>query len=303
MRSLTSLTLASTVSLLAVAPFGAHSVNAAAIAVGSSSLIGALDYSDTFTQSAQGGRPDRPSTAAVQPAAAYVVENTYGHPSVNFQTPGQAPGVAAFSFASDGDGLVNGSPSYPGTSGAGSDTGITQTGGGGGMDFGVPFGFRTNYIIQIDAVQVQDRIDISSGATPGIFSANSVSVFFRGDGSGNASLFNGVTDTAIQSLIPGFNTGITGFGQWHNYAVRYDMVNQDIEIFVDEVSRGIIDLNTFAGGLYANFSNAVVGAGGAPGSGDRTWLDNFQVGAPVPEPGSALLGLTALGLLLRRRRK
>ena len=273
------------------------------VPVGQSSLIGpGPDYGDTFTQTDQGGQPNRPSTAAVQPAAAYIVENTYGNPSVNFRSQSVGAGQAEFSFASDGPGLINGAPNYPGSSGAGSATGFTQT--GNSVDYGIPYGLRTNYIVQVDAVQSGDRIDITSGGIPGtIFQGNSVSVFFRGNGSGNASLFNGTTDTPVQSQIPGFNTGITGSGQWHNYAVRFDTVNKQIELFVDEQSVGVIDLTTFAGGLYQNFSNAAVGAGGGLGAGEnRTWTDNFQVGAPVPEP-SGLALLLAPAALLRRRRK
>lgn len=292
----------SVLTLSALACASIASVQAAGVMVGNSSLIGALDYSDTFTGTDSGGRPDRPYIAAVQSAPTYVVENTYGHPSVNFQSGGMAPGVAEFSIASEPAGLVDGSPLYPGTSGAGSATGFTQT--GGGVDYGLPYGFRSEYIVQVDAVQVGDRIDISSGGGIGIFSSNSLSVFFRGDGSGNASLFNGAVDTGIQASMPTFNTGITGQGQWTNYAVRYDIIGKEIEIFVNQASVGVIDLNSFAGGIYANFSNAFVGAGAGMGPGNnRTWTDNFQVGAPIPEPGAAVLGLSSLGALLLRRRR
>jgi len=74
-------------------------------------------------------------------------------------------------------------------------------------------------------------------------------------------------------------------------------------LFVDEQSAGVIDLTTFAGGLYQNFSNAAVGAGGGLGAGEnRTWTDNFQVGAPVPEPYGLVLLLAPAALLRRRRR-
>ena len=69
------------------------------VPVGQSSLIGpGPDYGDTFTQTDQGGQPNRPSTAAVQPAAAYVVENTYGNPSANFRSQSVGAGQAEFSF-------------------------------------------------------------------------------------------------------------------------------------------------------------------------------------------------------------
>ncbi len=282
-----------TLSSLAVAT---ASVQAAAVSVGSSSLIAALDYSDTFTQSAQGGvNPNRPDTPALQPPPAYVIEQSYGNPVISFANAG-------FSFASDGPGLVPGTPSYPGTSGAGSASGISQT--GGGVDYAIPYGLRSRYTVQVDAVQVGDRIDMSSGAGPGIFAGSSLSVFFRGDGSANASLFNGSQDISIRSIIPTFTTGITGAGQWNNYAATFDTNAKTIELFVNEFSLGVIDLKTFNGGTHANFSNAFVGAGaGLAGGENRTWTDNFQVGAPIPEPGSVMMALSALGCTLLRRRR
>jgi hypothetical protein len=275
------------------------------VRVGQSSLIGLLDYSDTFTGTADGGRPDRPYVPAVQPPAAYVIENTYGNPSGSIKSASVAGSAAEFSFAADGPGtpgLVDGSPTYPGSSGAGSNNGFTQT--GNSLDYGIPYGLRTRYIVQADAVQSGDRIDITTGPNPGtIFQPNSVSVFFRGDGSGNASLYNGTTDTPIRSQAgyENFNTGLTGSGQWHNYAVRFDQLSQQIELFVDEQSKGVIDLTTFAGGIYSGFSNGAVGVGGGLGAGNnRTWTDNFQVGA-VPEPGAA--AMIAMGLMTLSRRR
>jgi hypothetical protein len=282
------------------------SASGAGVAIGFSELIDELEFSESFTGTDAGGRPDRPFFPAVQPAPAYLVENTYGNPQVSFDIG------AGFSFAADGlgtPGLVDGVPAYPlglgpNASGAGSDTGFSQT--GGSVDYAIPFGLRTHYVVQVDAVQVADRIDISSGAGPGIFAGQSLSVFFRGNGFGNASLFNGTLDTPIQASIPTFNTGITGPGIWYNYAVRFDTVGQEIEIYVNQVSVGVIDLTTFAGGAYANFSNAFVGAGAGMADGEtRTWTDNFQVGSPVPEPTTALLaflGLCFTGCTRRRPR-
>jgi len=164
-----------------------------------------------------------------QVAVVSVGENTYGHPQISFDKR------EGFSFAGDSAGLpgfVQGTPNYPvnlapNASGAGSDTGFSQT--GGGIDYAIPYnGLRLQYFVQVDAVQVGDRIDISSGSAPGIFAPQSLSIFFRGDGSGNASLFNGSVDTAIQTFLPAFNTGITGAGQWYNYAVRYNMPGHEI---------------------------------------------------------------------------
>jgi hypothetical protein len=218
--------------------------------------------------------------------------------------------VASFSFAGDDVGRVTPeNPPYPGSSGAFSATGFTQT--GGNIDYGIPYGLaRPHFVVQVDAVQTGDRIDITSGGIPGtIFQNNSLSVFFRGNGSGNASLFRTVNGSNLDTPIRGqpgfenFNTGITGAGEWHNYAVRYDRGNNVIELFVDEQSKGVIDLTSFAGGAYANFDTAAVGAGAGMGAGnDRSWTDNFQVGPPVPEPAAAgLLACGALAALTRGR--
>ena len=83
------------------------------------------------------------------------------------------------------------------------------------------------------------------------------------------------------------------------------MTGHKIELYVNEVSKGIIDLTTFLGGAYDGYSNAFVGAGAGLAAGEnRTWTDNFQVGAVVPEPGSALMclvGLVGFGAIRRRK--
>jgi hypothetical protein len=281
-----------------------------------SDLIGVLDYSDTFTGNEDGGLvPDR-AYSGLRAQSAYMVENTYGNPEVQLTqrrtNDTVSPPRPFMSFAADKEGRpgisATAATPYPGTSGAGSDTGFTQA--GGGFDYGIPYALRDEYVVQFDAMQSNDRIDITSGENVGTIGLGNLSVFFRGpQWAGNAthgnnlSLYNGTTDTPLRGQ-PGFENLSTGLSdsprQWHNYAVRFDTVDQEIEIFVDEVSMGVVDLNTFAGGIYAGFTNTAVNVGGPS---ERLWTDNFQVGAPVPEPAAlALLAAPCLALLRRRRR-
>ena len=70
---------------------------------------------------------------------------------------------------------------------------------------------------------------------------------------------------------------------WHRYAVHFDKANDRLLIYVDRQLRANIDLNTFGGGAYRNYSNAAMSLGGAGGV---FWSDNFQVGPPEFELNS-----------------
>lgn len=262
------------------------------VTVGNSSLSGQLDLSDSFTGTADGSaNPNRPYVAAVQPAAAYVLENTYGNLGRSWNT-----GIG-FSFASDAGatnpGFVDGTPAYPGnagsnsnTSGSGSGTGFTQTGGG-GIDYGVAYGLRNRFVAQFDAIQVADRIDItSSNGIATIGGPQGLSVFIRPSTSGNQiGLYNGSVETPT-----GFSSGVT-LGTWNNYAVEFNRFNNTVSIYTNETPRGTVNLNTFAGGIYANFGTGNVNFGANLGGGDRTWTDNAQIGlvAGTTLPGPASL--------------
>ena len=265
----------------------------AAVTVGASSLIGQLDYSDTFTIGAGApgaARQTYPPQTFPLTAGVEAIESTYGNPAQNWPSD-------AWSIATDA--AVNpGTFGYPGGSGAGTADGFTQRGGGG--DWSIAYGLRDVFVVQSDFIQMSDRVDITIGATPNnIFGAGNISVFFRTTGFtpfGEIGIFNGAleTDTGLTSGIPAANA-------WENYALLVNIPNDTIEVFVNENSRGTIDLATIGGGAYAGvLSNGFVGFGGA--GDDRLWSDNFQIGAPVPEPSATiLLGLAAL-LGLRRRR-
>jgi hypothetical protein len=266
--------------------------------VGRSSLIGQLDYSDTFTGTDYGGRPARFLDLGLQPAA-YAIENTYGHPALSYQFEN----FDDFGFffgadraaAEDDDGpaweedpeysanlIAGGYPlaAAPNASGAGSSTGMTQAFSP-RFSFSVPYGFREDYMVQMDVLQLNGGVQISSGRSIGFTSVTSLTVIFKGDGSGGAALFNGFTETPI----PGFSSGISGSltaGQWRNFAVRFNRPAHQIEIYVDQVSLRRIDLQTFAGGLYANYSNDMITVGGWSDPSHGIWTDNFQVGSANP---------------------
>ena len=270
--------------------------HAAGVSVGSSTLIAALQYSDSFTIGAGATVPARTGYGAQTfplPAGVDAVENTYGNPAA-------AWGSLPFSIATDASNFPTGGSPYPGGSGAGSATGFTQRGGGG--DWSIPYDLSNDFVIQFDYVQQTDRVDISIGTTgSNIFGAGNLNIFIRTTAD---PLFPeiGIFNPGVGEFNTGLTSGIGSANQWNNYALRVNIPAQTLEVFTNETSRGVINLATLNGGAYAPFlSNDFVGIGGS--GNDRQWSDNFQVGLPVPEPGSTLLaGFAGLGLLLRRRR-
>ncbi len=270
-----------------------HAQGRAGVQAGSSSLIGSLDYSDTFTADSAGTNVNRPLSPVLPLPAGYAVEQTHGHPAISFESN------PPFGFASDdpsGRDLDAGSVGYPfyqapNASGAGSYAGCTETFGR-NMDYGLHYGsLRPEFVVQVDAVQpsVGFRITSGIGIGPG---AQSASVLFRGDGSESVALTNGVAEHTIS----GIKSGIKGPGEWYNYAVRFNRPGNILEIFVNQVSVGSVNLHGFANSNFQDFSTAFVSVGGTTldysiqGDGGRFWTDNFQVGAyslsPLPEQSS-----------------
>ncbi len=261
----------------------------AGVRVGESALIGELHYSDTFTIGAGAATAERqsylPGTFPL-PAGVGAVENTYGNPAASW---GDGPEPASrWSINTDAVNLPTATAPYPGSSGAGSDTGFTQRGGNG--DWGIPYGLTNHFVVQTDYVQQPDRVDITVGGTPGdIFAADNLSVFIRIDN------HPALPEVGIFNVVAGeFDTGlespIGSASQWNNYALRIDVPGDIIEVFANEISLGVLDLATLNGGAYAGIlSNAYVGTGGS--GNDRQWSDNFQVGTPASEAG-ALIQIT-----------
>ncbi|HVR73424.1 MAG TPA: PKD domain-containing protein [Planctomycetota bacterium] len=239
-------------------------------------LIGTVDYSDTFTLGMNGRANGIFGAANI---GAYALEDTHGnpastwHPQTNYSfndipgSFGQGPTVLA---------AATGNP--------GAETGVAQSGGG---DFSFAYGLRTNYVVETDAfISPGDRTDISSLPTAGatIFTPRSLSVFFRRDsiGANGIGLYNGSTETHVLDEVGDpVRIGVDD-DNWHRLAVHFNQDEDRLGIYVDGDLLADLDLTTFAGGIYQNYSNGAVGAGGAGAfvDGKVLWFDNFQVGAP-----------------------
>jgi hypothetical protein len=275
---------------------GAQVAQAGSVSVGSSTLIGALDYSDTYTTAENGGLADRPDGAY---GPAFAVENCYGNASRSWPD-------LAWSINTDGT-VIKTDPNspYPGASGGGSDTGVTQTGAPpNGADWGIEYGLRDRFVVQYDSVQTGDRIDLGVGPTLGSIGGDNVTLFFRPSGHSwyDVGLYHGNYGEVDTGLV-----SPTSADAWHNYAALFDIPARTIEVFVDETSLGVVDIDTVGGGVLAGlpFSNETVNVGGCHSgtAGWLMWTDNFQVGAPVPEPGAFVLFFGALMSLLVGRRR
>ena len=286
-----------------VAALAAPPAWASGVAVGSSALIDTLDYSDTFTIS--DARPDGVYPFS-DPAAAALVESTYGNPQVSWNLNGQP----AFGSINSDSTYFNGTWGdftilpYPGPSGVGSATGITQCGDsmGGAFDFGMPYDLRDVFTVQVDAAIQPGYVCLIAGGTPGVAGNNDLIVFFRTDDNvGPAvTLYNpnlGEYDTGLSTDLL---TTDDDYLDWHNFGATFDLTNGLIDIYVDEDFKGQIDLKTASNGDFWSYvteaTNDYIRVGGSPGNGNDNlrrifWSDNFQVGTPneetPPAPGDA----------------
>ena len=298
--------------LLIFATLAASSAaHAAGVSVGASSLISQLDYSDSF-RLGTGTRTTLPANhfnIGNGFAGALAVENNHGNPAQTWTD---------FKWSISQDAVaINGGTVYPGGSAAGSASGMTQTGGG-EVNSGIEYNLRHDFVVQFDAVSVGDRVNLTiSNARDGIAGANGLSIFFRYNA--HAVLPEvGLYNPGVGEVITSLDTGLAGvdLNEWHNYAARFNLNTGVISIWVDEISLGNLDLNTLGGptvfggpvvapGAYLAVLSAATNDAISIGTtgGDRTWMDNFQVGAPIPEPATGGLAALASLALLRRRRK
>ncbi|MCG2685702.1 MAG: FecR family protein, partial [Planctomycetales bacterium] len=257
-------------------------------------LIGRVDYSDTWTAHSptrSGGYVPLESPEALQ------VEQFHGNPprSWVFSAP-----TAVATWPS---GALSGS--WPGFPARGAKSGFTERSGLDGVCYlGLEYGLRDDFTVQFDAVQTDDRINITIGDEPAtIYGARSLSVFFRAPGGPHPEIglftpSKGEVDTKLRSGIP------APF-QWHNYAVRFNLREKRLTVWVDGECRGTIgekkgtgpicrdgpegaahklDLSPFSPWTGLSWTNQYVTVGGYSENADcRVWTDNFRLGAPAAE--------------------
>ncbi len=244
-------------------------------------LIATVDYRDTFSISDI--RPD--PLYNDNSGGGYNLEQTFGNPPATW-TP-----LVNFSFGTPGS-SVNPPRVDAATGNSGAESGLAQSGGG---DFSFTYGLRNSYVVQADAILPIDRLDITSlpNAGGGIGAQNSLSVFLRRDSLTSLpgiGLYNGATETGVTNLNGSLvRTGV-GDNNWHNFAMHFDQINNLLKVYVDGVLIATVDLTTFAGGIYQNYSNGAVGMGG---TGGVFWMDNFVVGEPeaaLQSPASLSIG-------------
>lgn len=263
-----------------------------AVSIGASSILGSLDYSDTFTSNSDTRQEDQIPTDTT-------IESNYGNPSVTW-----IPN--AWRIVKDTSPSVPSllSP-YPGSSGSGSATGMIQmannTGSWGinyttdGTATGSPL--RSAYLVQVDAVLNNGYVFIASKP-----SANSL---FSTDGSLSVFFHKNKTTDSMDISVYDFLHGETkvadaplGFlnGTWQNIAVEFSV--SGLKIYANQLLVTTVNLYDVSGLDYSGYSRNAVGMGfTSTAVEDRAWFDNFQVGAAVPEASPSLL-LLAGGLFL-----
>ncbi len=238
------------------------------VTVGSSSLIGTLQYSDTFDVSSI--RPDQSApTDPNGPAKAAQVENSHGNP------PKMWTRALQWSIASSGKVWPTERCPWLG----GSRAGVLQHGGPDESNWGFASELPEDFIVQFDAAVADARTNILLG--PGAVSG------IR-DTPGTVSIFLRTADSVgpeVGVYLPGLtevNSGVlTGLGlearnTWHNFAIRVNRKNNEITVFVDEKPMGSFT-------CPYPIPNAGVGFGCAISTQDRFWADNFQFGLPRAE--------------------
>ena len=276
-----------------------------AVAVGSSQLIDVLDYSDTLSD----GTFNRPEADGTYPPPAEVmlVENCYSNPGRSF--PGDA-----FSHNKDANAYGGGANPFPGTSGAGSDGGFTQTGYGDPKTFGIPYSsdmqpnaetglyetpLRDSFAFQLDAVQTSEWVGLVLGKNASYTDPDNLFIHFcpsTDTDPGAAIVYRNMEDV-WGTMVAELPAGTCNDNTWQNYGVAL-LPNNELKIYLNETLLADVDLASVDGYAWTG-----AGAGDARTGIDYTgfvapthvafaycqiiktdfrvmWTDNWQIGTP-----------------------
>jgi hypothetical protein len=240
-------------------------------------LIGQEDYSETWTANS----PTRSgSYLMLTDPAALRVEQCHGNTPRSWVFSREA---AMTTWPLD-----NPPVPWPGCVVPGTKSGFLELGTVFEGYLGFEYGLRDDFVVQFDAVQTDDRINITIGDQPAtIFGENCLSIFFRAPGTLYPEI--GVFTPSRGEIGVGLHSGIQQAWQWHNYAVRFNLRKQAITVWVDRQERGTIDLATLQGDAKPNANpkdspwvNRFVTIGGFSPQTLRFWSDNFRIGSPYP---------------------
>jgi hypothetical protein len=246
-----------------------HDLAGVGVAVGRSTLLGPIDYADSWTE----GRAGRVADGSFPITGAALDVETVG------DLAPQRWSEDLWSFRKDGNLFWTPRSPDPRGNWSGSRTGITET--GGTVDFGLEYGVRDDFVVQFDAVQTDGRVAITSaGARDTTTRPDGITVGFRAAG---APVEVAVWNSDVGERDTGFRPGLDQ-DVFHNYAVRFRRAHNDLWIYADGRRLGIVDLATFADGAFSDlsWSGAAVTVGATVADADRVWTDNVQVGPPCP---------------------
>lgn len=246
-------------------------------------LIGTLDYSDTFTLETTNRPVAYAATIPYSTPASYNIVETacHGMPSLSWSVSA-SPYGRGFSYELGGPVTTTGLWE--------SDTAFS----GSGVAYA---NYRSDYVVQFDAILGTDWLSIGTNGWAG---SNGLQVFVR---TGEFALFNASTAETLTDITTGIAAGTER--DWHNFAIDFNQGENKLSFYVDRAFRGTVDLTTFASGAYKDFtSNTVDFVSSAQTSTGVGYIDNFQIGAPIPEPSVVTLLATGLfGLLAYAWRK
>lgn len=246
------------------------------VAVGESTLVGDLMWSDTFTIA---GRCADGYYSPVGQNAESRVDHVYALERAAGGTQWRRP--ADFSFNTPTSAVAEYGGNSVGNDGAAG--GFAQSGGGPNALALFRGVLPSRVIFQTDARFTCNCLWIATCNSDIPMCANSFIVKFPRYGTSAISIavYGGA------DVPTGLTTGVADANAaWHNYAVIFDRNAQRVEVFVDEVSRGVVDLAGL--GLAMKADDSLIGFG-YPGY--VGWVDNVQAG--VPTDGGSDLALEA----------